>query len=382
MWNIPLFDLNYDEKEKIAVNEVLNSKWLSSGEKTKDFEKKFSEYLGEGNLSTAVSSATAALHIALLIGNIQKGDEVIISGLTFVADANVVIMCKAIPVFADVNSLENWNPNIDDINSKVTSKTKAIIIVHFAGYPIEDIYELVSFCKEKKIILIEDVAHAVGASYNQQKCGTFGDMACFSFFSNKNLSTGEGGMFVTKNIEFDIQAKLFRSHGMTSMTIDRHQGKTISYDVIQPGLNYRMDEIRCALGLVQLSKLDTSNKIRKNLVNYYIKKIENFIPNIVIPFRNLSKYTISSYHIFPILLPLGVDRSLLIEKLKSYGIQTSIHYPAFKDFTYYSKFVHDDLIIANEISKRVLTLPLYPTLTHKMIDKITTTLKEIIYEKN
>lgn len=376
MWKIPLFDLDYGQDEKNAVIEVLDSKWLSSGEKTKKFEQEFSKYLGNNVLSTAVSSATAALHISLIIAGVKLNDEVIISGLTFVADANVVTMCGATPIFADVNSLENWNPNVKDIKSKVTPKTKAIIIVHFAGYPIEDIYELVEFCKERNILLIEDVAHAIGASYNDQKCGTFGDIGCFSFFSNKNLSTGEGGMFVTKNAEFDKQARLLRSHGMTSMTIDRHEGKTISYDVIQPGLNYRMDEIRCALGLVQLAKLDSNNNKRKELVEYYIKQINELIPDITIPFSNLSIKSISSYHIFPILLPLGCNRIDIMEKLKEKGIQTSIHYPSFKDFTYYSKYCENDLKNADEISKRVLTFPLYVNMTDLMINKI---VQELIY---
>ncbi|MGJ0318167.1 DegT/DnrJ/EryC1/StrS aminotransferase family protein [Aliarcobacter cryaerophilus] len=376
MWKIPLFDLDYGIEEKESVMEVLESKWLSSGEKTKEFEFEFSKYLGKDSLSTAVSNATAALHISLLIAGVKEEDEVIISGLTFVADANVVTMCKATPIFADVNSLENWNPSVEDIKTKVTDKTKAIIVVHFAGYPIEDIDELIFFCKEKNIILIEDVAHAVGSSYDGLKCGTFGDMACFSFFSNKNLSTGEGGMFVTKNIEFDKQARLLRSHGMTSMTIDRHEGKTISYDVIQPGLNYRMDEIRCALGLVQLAKLDSNNQKRKKLVEYYISNLSDKLPKVSIPFKNISDKTISSYHIFTVLLPKNINRVTVMEKLKTKGIQTSIHYPAFKDFTYYSQFCTESLKFADEISSRVLTLPLYPDLSVEMIDEVVYELKE------
>jgi len=376
MWKIPLFDLDYAEDEKNTVLEVLESKWLSSGEKTKKFEQEFSKYLGDNTLSTAVSNATAALHISLLIAGVKEDDEVIISGLTFVADANVVTMCKATPIFADVNSLEDWNPSVADIKAKVTNKTKAIIVVHFAGYPIEDIDELVKFCKEKSIYLIEDVAHAVGGSYDEQKCGTFGDMACFSFFSNKNLSTGEGGMFVTKNIEFDKQARLLRSHGMTSMTIDRHEGKTISYDVVQPGLNYRMDEIRCALGLVQLVKLDSNNQKRKKLVEYYISTLSNKLPEVSIPFKNISDKTISSYHIFTVLLPKNINRVNVMEKLKTKGIQTSIHYPAFKDFTYYSQFCTESLKFADEISSRVLTLPLYPDLSVEMIDEVINALRE------
>jgi len=378
MWKVPLFDLDYGQEEKEAVVEVIESKWLSSGAKTKQFEEEFSDYHGSNTLATAVSSATAALHISLLIAGVKEGDEVVISGLTFVADANVVTMLRAKPVFSDINSLQDWNPNIEDIKAKVNAKTKAIIVVHFAGYPIEDIEELIVFCKAKDIILIEDVAHAVGASYGGEKCGTFADMACYSFFSNKNLSTGEGGMFLTHNTDYDKKAKLYRSHGMTSMTIDRHKGKTISYDVVQPGLNYRFDEIRSALGLVQLSKLDRNNKKRKELVVYYIKELQDKVPSVLIPFTCLSDKTISSYHIFPILLPIQSDRIRLIEKLKEEGIQTSIHYPAFKNFTYYAQYCDYELKNADEVSKRVLTLPLYPDLTFELIDEVVNTIKEFL----
>jgi dTDP-4-amino-4,6-dideoxygalactose transaminase len=378
MWRIPLFDLDYGDVEKEAVIEVVESKWLTSGENTKKFESEFSSYLGKDVLSTGVSSATAALHISLLIAGVKRFDEVIIPGLTFVADANVVVMLNATPIFYDVNSLDDWNPNIDDIICKVTSKTKAIIVVHFAGYPIEDIDRLVKFCKNKKIILIEDVAHAVGASYDGEKCGTFADIACFSFFSNKNLSTGEGGMFVTKNKAYDKQAKLFRSHGMTSMTIDRYEGKTISYDVIQAGLNYRIDEIRCALGLVQLEKLDKNNLKRKALVEYYIKELNKKAPSLIVPFREVSNRSISSFHIFPVLLHENCDRLGVMTELKEQGIQTSIHYPSFKDFSFYARHAQDELKNVDKISERVLTLPLYPNLTKEMVDVVVESIKEYL----
>ncbi|MFA6238878.1 MAG: DegT/DnrJ/EryC1/StrS family aminotransferase [Bacteriovorax sp.] len=370
MWKIPLFDLNYDHAERNAVLEVLESKWLSSGEKTKEFETQFSNYLGKEVYSTAVSNCTAALHMSLMIADVKEGDEVIIPSLTFVADANVVKIMKATPILCDVASNEDWNMDIAHLETLITPKTKAVIAVHYAGYPIETIKELVVLCKKHNLILIEDVAHAIGGSYDGQKCGTFGDMSCFSFFSNKNLSTGEGGMFVTKNPHFYEQAKLLRSHGMTSMTIDRHQGKTISYDVIQPGLNYRGDEIKSALGLVQLSKLDHANKLRSELVEHYQQKLAAVVPGITVPFKKISKASVSSYHIFPVMLPVGADRPKIMEKLKEKGIQASIHYPAMKDFSYYSKVLKNEVKKANEISSRVITLPLYPTLKKEQIDVV------------
>lgn len=358
MWKVPLFDLNYDNRETEAVNSVLQSKWLSAGPKTALFEQKFAEYLGGNVKCAAVANCTAALHLSLLVSNIGPGDEVIVSGLTFIAAANAVSMVGAKPILADSKSLTDWNVDPSDIAAKITNRTKAIIIVHFAGYPC-DMDSISALADKNKLILIEDVAHAIGAEYKGRKCGTFGDMACFSFFSNKNLSTGEGGMIVTNDAELDRQLRLLRSHGMTSMTVERHEGKIISYDVIRPGLNYRMDEIRSAIGLVQLDKLNESNKKRKSLVENYCRLLGGR-SDTVIPWSAPDKNIQSSYHIFPILLPVLVDRNQVINKLKEKGIQTSIHYPSLKKFKHYSSIDLGEVKIAEEISARVLTLPLYP----------------------
>jgi dTDP-4-amino-4,6-dideoxygalactose transaminase len=366
MWKIPLFDLSFDDEEKKAVLEVLSSKWLTMGPKTKEFEEKFTEYHENKVKCCAVSSCTAALHMALLLNDIKNGDEVILSGLTFVAALNVVSLVGATPVLADSKSFEDWNVSPEDIASKITKNTKAIIIVHYAGMPC-DMDEIVKLTKDNNVILIEDVAHAIGAEYKGQKCGTFGDIACFSFFSNKNLSTGEGGMFVTANDELDRKARLFRSHGMTSLTIDRYKSSIISYDVLQMGLNYRIDEIRSALGIEQLKKLDESNNNRKLLVEKYRTELFT-ISGIIIPWMESLKDRTSSYHIFPVMLPENIDRNAIIEYMKDKGIQTSIHYPAFKDFSYYSLLLKQDLKIADEISRRVLTLPLYPDMREEQVE--------------
>lgn len=366
MWKIPLFDLSFDDEEKNAVIEVLSSKWLTMGPKTKEFEEKFVEYHGGEVKCCAVSSCTAALHMALLLNDIKGGDEVILSGLTFVAALNVVSLVGATPVLADSKSFKDWNVSPEDIASKITKKTKAIIIVHYAGMPC-DMDEIVKLSKDNNIILIEDVAHAIGAEYKGQKCGTFGDIACFSFFSNKNLSTGEGGMFVTANDELDRKARLFRSHGMTSLTIDRYKSSIISYDVLQMGLNYRIDEIRSALGIEQLKKLDESNNNRKLLVEKYRTELFT-ISGIIIPWMESLKDRTSSYHIFPVMLSENIDRNAMIEYMKDKGIQTSIHYPAFKDFSYYSLLLKQDLKIADEISRRVLTLPLYSDMREEQVE--------------
>jgi dTDP-4-amino-4,6-dideoxygalactose transaminase len=361
-----LFKLNYDEREPQAVKDVVDSGWITMGEKTKEFESEFSKAHDEEN-STAVSSATAALHMSLLALGVKEKDEVIIPALTFVADINVVRMVGATPVLADCESYDDWNISASSIEKVITSKTKAVIVVHFAGYPCQ-MDEIVALCKEKDIALIEDCAHTPGARYKGQSVGTFGKYGCFSFFTNKNLSVGEGGMLTTKDKDLDQQAKYFRSHGMTALTLDRHKGRAITYDIAQSGLNYRIDEMRSALGLIQLDKLADANAKRKVLVQRYVKRLTD-LDSIAIPFLDLKDIE-SVYHIFPILLDDHIDRIELIGKLKEDGIQSSIHYPAFKDFTAFKDIGLNSAPIAEDIATRELTLPLYPTMSIDEVDLV------------
>jgi dTDP-4-amino-4,6-dideoxygalactose transaminase len=378
MWKVELFAPNYDNREGEAVAEVIESRWLTMGERTKKFEHNFAEMLGEEVHCTALSSATAALHISLLSLDIKEGDEVIIPALTFVADINVVRMVGATPVLADCTSLDDWNISAKSIEKQITQKTKAVIIVHFAGYPCQ-MDEIVKLCKERDIKLIEDVAHAPGATYKGQACGTFGEYGCFSFFTNKNLSVGEGGMISSKSKELDQQAQYYRSHGMTALTLERHKGRAITYDITQSGLNYRIDEIRSSLGLVQLDKLNDANAQRKLLVERYIENLKE-IPNITIPFLELTNIE-SAYHIFPILLDKEIDRVAFIGKLKAEGIQSSVHYPAFKDFTAFKDIGLNTVPIAEDIALRELTLPLYPTMSFDEVDLVSDSLKKVITSK-
>lgn len=377
MWKVQLFELNYDGKESQAAKETVDSQWITMGEKTKQFEEKFSNFLGENSLSTAVSNCTAALHMALLALGVQDGDEVVIPALTFVADINVVKLVGATPVLADCISYENWNMSAESIAKVLTPKTKAVIIVHFAGYPCE-MDAIVKLCKERRVALIEDCAHAPGAKYKGQSCGTFGDFGCFSFFTNKNLSVGEGGMLVTKSEELAQQAKYFRSHGMTTLTLERHKGRAITYDVAQPGLNYRIDDMRSAIGLVQLEKVSYANEQRKRLVARYLEKLQG-MRSVTVPFQNLENIE-SVYHIFPILLDLGVDRLHVIESLKNDGVQSSIHYPAFKDFTAFKDSGLNAAPIAEDIAVRELTLPLYPTMSETQVDYVVQSLEKALGE--
>lgn len=375
MWDIQLFKLNFDQREVEAVSSVVAGGWLSMGEEIQKFETSFGSFLGDGIYCKAVSNGTAALHMALLALDIGKGDEVIIPSLTFVADINVVSLVGATPVLADATSLDDWNTSVGSIKSKITKKTKAVIVVHYAGYPIKDIEEISRLCQDLGINLIEDVAHAPGASVNGKKCGTFGDVGCFSFFSNKNLSIGEGGMVSSLDREVDKKLGYIRSHGMTTLTLDRHKGRAITYDVAQPGMNYRMDEIRAAIGSVQLDKLPRGNARRGDLTERYRVNLRG--SPVLIPFENQSSNAISVYHILPVLLPESLNRVAVIGALKERGIQSSIHYPPFWDFSaYQGQFSAADAPVTAEICRRQLTLPMFPTMTEGEVDQVCHTLLE------
>jgi dTDP-4-amino-4,6-dideoxygalactose transaminase len=376
MWKTQLFKLNFDRREVDAVRQVIESGWLTMGQNTADFESDFSSFLGNDVQCLAVANGTAALHMALLALDVGVGDEVIIAALTFVADANSVKLVGAKPVLADCASLDDWNMSVATIERGITPKTKAVMIVHYAGYPC-DMPAIVELCRKHGLKLIEDVAHAPGAAVDGRSCGTFGDIGCYSFFSNKNLSIGEGGMLTSCNPLLIQRMKYLRSHGMTTLTLDRHKGRAITYDVAEPGLNYRMDEMRAAIGLVQLDKLPAGNARRKKLTECYRHNLAG--SSVLMPFANLPEDRISAYHILPILLPEGVDRKSVIEGLKAKGIQSSIHYPPFWNFTAYAgEFSASDAPVAAEICDRELTLPLYPTMTDDEVDLVTSLLLECL----
>jgi dTDP-4-amino-4,6-dideoxygalactose transaminase len=373
-WKVQLFKLNYDEREIQAVTETLRSGWITMGQRTLDFEAAFARELGEGAQCLAVSNGTAALHMAVLALGIKPGDEVIVPALTFIADINVVSMASGVPVLADVTSLGDWAMDPGDIERKITPRTKAILIVHYAGYAC-DMDAISAVCRRHNLPLIEDCAHAPGGEYRGRKLGTFGEVSAWSFFTNKNLSVGEGGMVATRDGAFFQKCKNLRSHGMTVASFDRMKGRAATYDVIEAGLNYRLDEMRSALGLVQLGKLGDSNRRRQALTARYFARLDK-MPRLSIPFRHFGRGT-PTWHIMPILLDEGVDRQKVIDGLRDAGVQSSVHYPAIQEFTAYRDCL-GEVPLAREISRRELTLPLYPTLMDAEVDLVCDTLEEVL----
>ena len=362
-WKVQLFKLNFDETEISAVTETLRSGWITMGQKTLDFETAYERELGGGVKALAVSNGTAALHISVLAAGIKPGDEVIVPALTFIADLNSVYVSGGKVVLADITSDEDFSMDPEDIERKITPKTKALMIVHYAGYSC-DMDAITDICRRKNLVLIEDCAHAPGGEYKGKKLGTFGDLSAWSFFSNKNISVGEGGMVVTKDPALYQKCKNLRSHGMTVASFDRIKGRAVSYDVVEPGFNYRIDEMRSALGLVQLSKLKKANKRREEITKQYFRTLKE-VKEISFPFINQDR-GLPTYHIMPTLLNRRVDRTKLIESLKKDGIQTSIHYPSIQSFTAYKDIV-EPTPKAQAVCERELTLPLYPSMTDEEV---------------
>ncbi len=369
-WRVPLADLDYGDEETEAVIQVLQSKWLTMGAVTQQFEAEFAAFTNCQH-AIAVSNATQALHLACLALDIQPGDEVIVPSLSFVATANAVLYCGADVRFADIISFEDLTIDPQSIVENITPKTKAIIAMHYAGYPCQ-MAEIMQIAKDHNLAVIEDAAHAPGAALEGKALGTWGDVGCFSFFSNKNLSTGEGGMITTDREDIAEKVKLQRSHGMTSLTYDRHKGHAFSYDLVDLGYNYRIDEIRSALGIEQLKKLPENNAKRRSLTRKYWEGLVS--SGLGIPFSE-SKQGQYSHHIFPAVLPEGVNRHEFMIGLRDAGIQSSIHYRPIHTFTYYQKkYGEISLPITEQVGQREVTLPLYPTMGE---EKLGIVIKEV-----
>ena len=364
-WAIPLSDVAVDDAIADAVDEVLRSGWWSMGPKVAEFERAFGDFTGAHAL--AVANGTAALHLALLAIGCGRGDEVILPSLTFVAAANCVAHTGATSVFCDVIGPDDLNMNPDDVERAITPATKAIVAFHYGGHPCR-MDALLELAERKGLALIEDAAHAPGAQWDGRMCGTIGDIGCFSFFSNKNLPIGEGGMLVTTNAALAKRLGLLRSHGMTRLTWDRHRGHASSYDVVEIGFNYRLDELRAAIGLIQLERLEAGNRARAEIVSRYRAALEG-VDGLVMPFANGEPT--AAHHLAAILLPPPSNRDRFRAALETERIQTSVHYPPIHQFTAYRGAGTRALPVTEQVAKRLVTLPLYPDLDDAAVETVT-----------
>ncbi len=373
-YNIPLFDLNFSEEEEKAVVDTIKSRWISTGPRCEEFERLFSEMIA-CKYSVSLSNCTAALHLALEALGISKGDEIIAPSLTFVATINAIKYVHATPVFTDITSYNDLTMNPSHIEKLITPRTRAIIVMHYAGFPC-DMERIMAIARNHNLKVIEDACHGPLSEYRGKKLGTIGDIGCFSFFSNKNISTGEGGMLVTDDEEIYIKTKLLRSHGMTTMSYERAGGHATRYDVIDLGYNYRMDDIRASIGIVQLTKQKEDLIRRSEIRKYYIEQLSD-VDEIIIPFANHKGYV--SNYIFPIVLRDSdfVKRDYIRKKLQEKGIQTSVHYPAVHQFSIYSD-IKAELAKTEYIADNEITLPMYSKLTEDQIRYISNQLRDAL----
>lgn len=365
---ISLSDPVLGEEEKKALCDTIDSGWLTMGDRVASFERAFADLHGVED-AVAVNSCTAALHLCLKALDIGPKDEVLVPSLTFVASVNAVLYVGATPVFVDIENEHTPHISLSEAETKCTPRTKAVILMHYGGY-LMDLPAWRSFADAKTLFLIEDAAHAPGLN----GVGRFADASAFSFFTNKNMTTAEGGMVIASKTSVIEPIRRMRSHGMTSVTLDRYRGHAHSYDVTRLGYNYRMDELRAAIGLVQLKHLRQWNQRRVELTHLYRKELSKNIPEIKIPFKGNHETTA---HLMPVVLPTGVDRQEVMNQLRKAGIQSSIHYPPIHHFSYYrKKFPKVVLHKTEKFCDRELTLPLHPSLKQNDVERIVKSLQK------
>ncbi|MDT7554518.1 MAG: hypothetical protein QOH17_4135 [Pseudonocardiales bacterium] len=353
--------------EKQALIAVIDDQWLTMGERVRGFERAFAD-LHRVDDAVAVSSATAALHLILAAFGIGEGDEVLVPSMSFVATAAVVVQTGATPVFVEIEAADRPHMSLDEARRHVTTRTRAVVVMHYGGFAV-DLPAWRRFADEHGLFLFEDAAHVAGLT-GATAIGS--DAAAFSFFTNKNMTTAEGGMVVVADEARRERVRLLRSHAMTTSTLDRDRGRAVGYDVVACGFNFRMDELRGALGLVQIERLPGWNQTRVELMASYRARLAEQVPEVVVPF---DAHHPTSGHIMPVVLPPGCDRAALMAAMRAAGIQTSVHYPAIHQFTYYQdQYGGITLPHTEDFSLRELTLPLHPALDSADIDRVTDTL--------
>jgi perosamine synthetase len=363
---IPLFSPHITREDKKAIENVLINQTLTAGPTLEKFEKMFAKFTG-AKYAIGVSNATSALFLSLKSIGIKKNDEVIIPNMTFVATANAVIHAGGKPVLIDVN-LDDMNISVDEIKKAITKNTKVILPVHFAGKAC-DMIKIRKIVKDNNLHLIEDCAHAIGTRINKKHVGTFGDTGCFSFYPTKNITTIEGGMIITNSKKTYEKIKKYRNHGITKTLSQRYNlGKPWEYDVVDPGYNFRLDEIRSALGISQLKRIKQMNAMRSSISNYYNKNFLK-ISGIQIPIKPRGT---DSHHLYIIRIKKNfpLSRDELFDKLLKEGISTTLHYKPLHLFSAYKKYKKINVKNSIELFDEILSLPFFPNMTKNQQDKV------------
>jgi dTDP-4-amino-4,6-dideoxygalactose transaminase len=367
-WRVPLADVTLGEDDIAAVAETYRSGWLSMGPRTASFERAFAEFTGAEH-ALAVANGTAALHLACLAAGLGAGDEVIVSSMTFVASVNAILYTGATPVFAEIAGLtEPWLSAVA-AEAAITPRTKAIMAVAYGGHPGE-LLELERLTARRGLVLLEDAAHAAGARAGGRHLGTFGLAGAFSFFANKNLAVGEGGAVVTDDADAAARMRLMRSHGMTTLTWDRHRGHAPTYDVVALGFNYRLDEPRAALAERRLARLDEENRRRAALDERYraaLAAVPGVTPTAAAP---AGPGSTPAHHLFTIVLDAGTNRDAFRARLSDRGVQSSLHYPPAHRFARFVDSARAALPLTEEYAARAVTLPMFASMTVEQQDVV------------
>ena len=375
---IPLFDVQLEQAHLDAVADTLRSGWLTMGPRTQEFEQVFAEHLGCEH-AIALANCTAALHLAYLAAGVGPGDEVIVPPITFVATAAAARYCGAEPVFADIKGNHDLGIDPEDVARKVTPRTKAVCAVHYGGYAA-DLEALREVCEDAGIALIEDAAHSPSATPvgDDRKLGTHGLAGCFSFFSNKVLSCGEGGLLATNDDEVAATVRSLRSHALTSGTWDRHRGHAHGYDVVGLGYNYRMDEPRAALLTARMAGLEDDIARRRELVHRY-RELLTGLEGVTVPYED-AEVDVSSCYVMPVVLDDHELRDpLRAHMLEQHKVQTSVLYPALHELSAYTDRA-SELPRAEFVGRAEVTLPLFPTLTEADQDRVVASLADGVRE--
>ena len=351
------------EFEKAVLAQVIDANWITLGDRVRTFERAFAKDHGAGG-AAAVSSCTAGLHLALAALDIGPGDEVLVPSMSFVATANCALYVGAKPVFVDIESIHRPLISIEDAARRCTNRTKAVVVMHYAGYLVErDVWQ--KFAQSRGLLLIEDAAHAAGAP----GAGTIGDVAVFSFYGNKNMTTAEGGMMFARDPAVLDRIRQMRALGMTSGTHERLQARAPLYDVNMLGWNYRMDEFRAAVGLVQLQGLPRWNERRRELVALYRDVLAERCPSVGVAFPNAQGS--SAYHLLAAILPAGSDRRVIMERMRDAGVQTTFHYPPIHLLSFYrDRYACGSLLHTEEFARREITLPLHPKMEDADVGRV------------
>ena len=371
----PAYEPWISDEDKKIVKKTLTQSMLTLGPQLEKFENDFCKY-SKAKYAVAVSNCTAALHLSLMALGIKKDDEVIIPDLTFVADANAILACNAKPVIVDINK-ENFFLSISNIKKNITKKTKAIIPVHIYGQ-VCNIEEILDVAKDNNLKVIEDCAHAVGTFHKSKHVGTLGNTGCFSFYPTKNITTAEGGMVITNSEKIAEKVRQLRNHGMTKSLKSRYSSEyPWIFDIKQQGYNYRLDEIRAALGITQLKRIKKINGLRKKASSYYNKNLQN-IPGIILP--DMVNDKTHSYHLYTIRVrkPYKLSRNQLFKKLKDNGIRTTVYWMPIHKYTAYRKFVKtSNTLNTTKIYDEILALPLFPNISKKHQDAVIKVIKSV-----